>query len=223
MGYFTLNIKADGKSVVIVGGGRVAERKCRAIAGSGANITVISPDLTPLLAEMAAGGTILHVSRKYKEGDLSGAFLVIAATDDRETNRMIGTDAARTGLLTEIVNDPVAGDVTSPAVIRRGDLAIAIFTNNRAPALAAAIKRQLAPLFGDEYAKTVTLLGILREKLLTDGGGSTYNKQVLCELADELPALLASGSIDKINELLGKHFGNSCTLATFDAAIGDNT
>jgi precorrin-2 dehydrogenase/sirohydrochlorin ferrochelatase len=106
--------------------------------------------------------------------------------------------------------------------LRQGELSIAISTNNRAPALAAAIKKELTPLFGPEYAESLHLMGIIREKLLTGGSPSTYNKQVLREFAEKLPALFASGATGTIDSLLQKHLGADYCLASFESATGEN-
>lgn len=222
MGYLSFNIQIEGKSIVVVGGGRVAERKVRNILSAGALLTVISPTITFELRKLRDSGIITHLPRKYQPGDLVEAFMVIAATNDRETNRSVADEAMGLGILAEITDNPFSGNITSPATIRQGDLSIAISTNNLAPTLSAAIKRELIPLFGPEYAKSLRLLGIVREKLLTDGGGSTYNKQVLSELAERLPTLFASGAVGEIDTLLQKHFGQDYTLSALSSGIEDN-
>jgi len=222
MGYLCFNIQIEGKSIVVIGGGRVAERKVCNIVPAGALITVISPTLTFELQKLRDCGIITHLPREYQPGDISDAFMAIAATSDRETNRSVADEARKRGILAEITDNPGAGNVTSPAIIRQGDLSIAISTNNVAPALSAAIKRELTPLFGSEYAKSLRLLGIVREKLLTNGGGSTYNKRVLSELAEKLPPLFASGALGEIDKLLQKHLGQSDILSVFTSGIEDN-
>ena len=222
MGYLSFNIQIEGKLIIVVGGGRVAERKVSNILPAGALLTVISPTLTFELQKLRDSGMITHLPRKFQPGDLDEAFMAIAATSDRETNCSVADEARGLGILAEITDDPSAGNVTSPAIIRQGDLSIAISTNNLAPTLAAAIKRELIPLFGSEYAKSLRLLGIVREKLLTDDGGSTYNKQVLNELAEMLPPLFASGAVGEIDRLLQKHLGQSYGLSAFATEIEDN-
>lgn len=222
MGYLSFNIQIGGKSIVVVGGGRVSERKICNIVPAGAVLTVISPTLTFELQKLRDSGMISHLARKFQPGDLDGAFMAIAATDDRATNHSVAAEAERLGILAEITDNPSAGNVTSPAIIRQGDLSVSISTNNLAPALSAAIKRELTPLFGPEYGRSLKLLGLIREKLLTDGGGSTYNKRVLSELAENLPALFASGAIDEIDKLLQKHLGKGYVLSAFESLIEDN-
>ena len=222
MGYLSFNIQIEGKNIVVVGGGRVAERKVCNILPAGALLTVISPAITFELQQLRDSGAFTHLPRKYQPGDLAGAFMVITATNDPETNRYVAEEARNLAILAEITDNPSAGNVTSPAIIRQGDLTIAISTNNLAPALSLAIKRELLPLFGSEYASSVKLLGLVREKLLTDGGGSKYNKQVLSDLAEKLPALFASGASGEIDKLLQKHLGQSCIMSAFKSGIGDN-
>jgi precorrin-2 dehydrogenase/sirohydrochlorin ferrochelatase len=223
MGYLALNIQLQAKSVFIIGGGDVATRKIAALLPAGAVVTVVAPTLTYGLIRLRDSGKIVHIARKFQPGDLSAAYLVIAATNDREVNLQVAAEASAQGILAEITDNPAAGSVISPAVIHQGDLSIAISTNGRAPSLAAAIKRELTPLFGDEYAKTIQLLGAIREKLLTDGAGSTYNKQVLRELAEKLPALFVSKAFDEIDRLLALSLGAGTNLATFDTKLRETT
>ena len=221
MGYLSFNIQIKGKSVVIIGGGSVAERKVSNFLLSEARLTVISPTLTYTLQKLRDNCQIEHVARRYEEGDLAGAFITIAATNDHAINLAVARESQQLGILVEVTDNAAEGNITSPAIFRQGDLSIAVSTNNKAPALSAAIKRELGKVYGPEYAKTVRLLGVIREKLLTDGAGSTYNKQVLSDLAENLPELFAADAVAEINRLLQKHFGEGCALATFESAIED--
>jgi precorrin-2 dehydrogenase/sirohydrochlorin ferrochelatase len=222
LGYISFNLQIEDKPIVIVGGGSVAQRKVGNILPAGPRLTIISPTITFELQQLRDSGAIGHILRKFEPDDLAGAFMAIAATNDREVNRLVAEEAGRRGILVEVTDNPAAGNITSPAMIRQGDLSIAISTNNKSPALAAAIKRELAPLFGPEYARSVSLLGAVREKLLTAGGVNTYNKQVLSDLAAQLPALFASGAAGEIDRLLQKHLGADCSLASFESGTGEN-
>jgi precorrin-2 dehydrogenase / sirohydrochlorin ferrochelatase len=144
---------------VVVGGGRVAERKVRELLAGGARLLVISPLLTAALAAWHAAGQIEHMARCYQEGDLTGAFLVIAATDDSLVNQAVAAEGARRGILVNSAADPSAGNFHTPATVRRGDLLLTVSTGGGSPALAAHIQRELAARYGDEYAR---LLGLLR-------------------------------------------------------------
>jgi precorrin-2 dehydrogenase/sirohydrochlorin ferrochelatase len=192
------------------------------ILSAGADLIIISPTVTYELQHLRDSGKIKHLPRKYQYGDLSGAFMVIAATNDHEANQSVATEAASLGILAEITDNHASGNITSPAIIRQGDLSIAISTNNLAPALSAAIKKELTPLFGPEYAKSIRLLGLVREKLLTAKGDRTYNKQIFSDLAKQLPVLFASGAVEEIDQLLQKHLGKDSTLASFEPETGEN-
>jgi precorrin-2 dehydrogenase/sirohydrochlorin ferrochelatase len=221
MGYLSFNLSVQDKLIVIVGGGSVTQRKATNIILAEAKLTVISPTLVPELQALADSGVISHVPREYRPGDLRGAFMVIAATNNRDVNRAVGEDARGLGILAEICDAPEEGNVTSPAYFRQGDLSIAVSTNNRAPALAARVKNEIAEIFGPEYARTVVIMGAVREKLLTDDRGSTYNKQVLRELAEQLPHLIASGAGTEIDALLQRRLGPGYSLASLEPALED--
>ena len=153
----------SGARCVVVGGGAVAERKVAGLLEGGARPIVISPSLTELLAARRAAGRIEHAARRYQEGDLAGAFLAIAATDDRAVNAAIAGDGSRRGLLVNVADDPAAGSFHTAATVRRGELLLAISTGGSSPALAARIRRELESRYGDEYGRLLALLRRLRD------------------------------------------------------------
>ncbi len=214
MRYYPINLDIDGREVVVVGGGAVASRKCLRLVAAGARVTVIAPALDTTLATMAAGRQVNHVARKYAPGDLAGAFLVFAATGDRGANRAVAAEARDRGILADITDAPQLGSFTSPAIVSRGDLLIAISTGGRSPALARRVRTELETRFGPEYATALAVLGAIREKLLTETGNSAYNKKILNALVDrDLPALVKNKSRDDMDRLLVELFGTGFTLA----------
>ena len=148
---------------VVVGGGNVAERKVRSLLETQATVRVISPRLTERLQQLADEGLIQYVPRPYRMGDLEGAFLTIAATDDRTTNRAVSEEAESRQSLVNVVDDPELCNFTTPAVVRRGALAVSISTEGQSPALAAHIREQLESLIGPEYTTFTEILGSLRD------------------------------------------------------------
>lgn len=152
-----------GARCVVVGGGAVAERKVAGLLEGGARPLVISPALTDALEAWRAADRIEHVARRYQPGDLAGALLAIAATDDRAVNRAIAQEGARRGLLLNVADDPAAGNFHTAATVRRGELLLAISTGGGSPALAARIRGELAARYGEEYARLLALLRRLRE------------------------------------------------------------
>jgi precorrin-2 dehydrogenase / sirohydrochlorin ferrochelatase len=201
--YYPINLDLNGREVVIVGGGAVAARKALRLVAAGARLRVVAPQLHERLAALAAAGSLVHLERAYLPGDLAGAVLAFAATDDAEVNRAVAAEARERGVLIDVVAAPREGDFTTPALLERGDLLITASTGGASPGLARRIINELTPIFGEEYAQSLTLLAQLREKLLTEKGGSAYNGRVFAELAAlDLPALIKNGRKDDLDQLL---------------------
>ena len=167
--YYPVFLNLAGKRCVVIGGGQVARRKVEALLEHEARVTVISPDFCPELSELAAGGRITAVTRDYREGDLEGMSVAIAATNDNETNRAISQEAHRRGVLVNIVDDAGLSDFIVPSYLRRGDVTIAVSTAGRSPALARKIRTRLESEFGDEYATLALLIDDVRTEIKERG------------------------------------------------------
>jgi siroheme synthase-like protein len=157
-------LEVQGRRCVVVGGGPETLAKAAALAEQGALVTVVAPAREAGLDELAAAhpGRVDVLHRPWREGDLAGALLCVAATGDHELNAKIHADGAREGVLVNAVDDPVNCDFAHPAVVRRGDRVVAVGTGGRAPALAGRIRRELADRYGAEYGEVVALIGEVR-------------------------------------------------------------
>jgi precorrin-2 dehydrogenase/sirohydrochlorin ferrochelatase len=143
---------------VVVGGGEVADRKARKLLQARAKVVVISPEVKPELASMAA-----EVRRRpYREGDLEGAFLVFAATDRRDVNAAVAREARERGVPVNVADNPTEGDFALPSTLRRGRLQVAVSTGGASPTLARRIRRELEDAFGFEWAGVVEELNKAR-------------------------------------------------------------
>lgn len=151
---------------MVIGGGKVADRKVRALLEAGANVTVISPALVPELAQLTRERSIQVFERPFRSGDLQGFFLAIAATDDPELNRRIWQEALEQGCLINVVDDPQHSNFILPAVVRRGDFTLAVSTGGASPALARRVRERLEREYGPEYGTFTELLAKLRPELL---------------------------------------------------------
>ena len=158
-----LNLK--GKHVVVIGGGEVAERKVESLLDTGAAITVISPGVTPRLASLADSRLIGLQKRPYAAGDCSGAALVLSATDDPEVNVAVWNEASEAGVLVNTADEPVRCDFIMPAVVRRGELTVAISTGGTSPALASRLRDKFSQMLGPEYTRLVELLARVRPEV----------------------------------------------------------
>ncbi|MGQ9502880.1 MAG: precorrin-2 dehydrogenase/sirohydrochlorin ferrochelatase family protein [Anaerolineae bacterium] len=147
---------------VVVGGGAVAARKVVGLLEAHARVIVISPQIAPELEEHIAAGRVTLVRRAYQPGDLQGAFLVIAATNDPAVNRAVVQEAESLGCLVNVASEPELSNFIVPAAVRRGDLMIAISSGGASPGLAQYLRMQLEEIIGEEYAILTEMLGELR-------------------------------------------------------------
>ena len=161
-----LDIK--GKLCAVVGGGSVAERKVKRLLEAGAKVRVVSPELTDELSFLASQGLIEWLQKSFAAGDLDGAVLVFAATDDREIQEMIRQQADKNNQLLNVVDDPENCSFHVPATVRQGDLTIAVSTNGKSPAVAALIREKLEQEYGPEYKKLLQVMALVREHAGTE-------------------------------------------------------
>lgn len=154
---------------MVVGGGEVAERKVKGLVERGAEVRVISPELTPGLRRMAEEGKIQVESREYRRGDLKNALLAIAATDCVEVNREVAQEGGKKKVLVNVVDSPELSGFIVPSVVQRGELVIAISTSGYSPALARKIRSELESYFSPEYAWLPPLLAEVRQELKQEG------------------------------------------------------
>jgi uroporphyrin-III C-methyltransferase/precorrin-2 dehydrogenase/sirohydrochlorin ferrochelatase len=157
-------IDLTDQPVVVIGGGSVAERKIGILAESGARVTVVSPEVTDLVARWGGSGRIVVEQRAYRVGDLRGARLAYAATFDPRVNEAVREEARSEGIWLNVIDQPDLCDFITPALVRRGDLTIAVSTNGRCPALSKQIRKELELRYGPDYAATVERLGELRDR-----------------------------------------------------------
>ncbi len=150
---------------IVIGGGKIAARKVESLLAAGAQVKVISPTLTPDLQLLADSSKITFLPRPYQEGDLIGAFLVIAATDDAAVNQSVWREAQQRGCLINVVDDPQHSNFILPAVVHRGEMSIAISTGGSSPALARRLRERIENLIGPEYGPLTEVLAELRPEL----------------------------------------------------------
>ncbi len=186
MGTLSLNITMYGKPVVIIGGGSVAHRKLVTLLDTGALLTVVAPEMSAGILALGNRTSLTLRVKNFDASDLDGAFLVIAATSNAAVNAEVGDAARRRNTLIAMTDDPSRGDCTFPALLTRKELRVAVSTGGRCPTFAAQVRDIIGELIGEEYGDMVEQLANEREKLLTNGSPSTYNRKVLQLLATQL-------------------------------------
>jgi siroheme synthase-like protein len=161
--FYIACLKLRGRRCVVIGGGALGLEKAEGLLASDADVTVISPDVGPELEALAREGSLVWEPRTYAgPQDLEGVFMVIACTDDTDTNIRIYDDAERRAMLVNVVDVPPLCNFILPAIVRTGPLAIAISTAGASPALAKRMKREVTELFGEEYAQLAIMLNDAR-------------------------------------------------------------
>lgn len=214
MAYFPVSLQLADKPCVVVGGGEVAGRKAASLTACGALLTVISPELCPELAREAAVGRLTWIAREYRPGDLVGFFLVIAATDDPAVQERIHQEAVAHNLLLNVADVPKWCNVILPAVVRRGELTVAISTGGRSPALARRLRRQLENEFGREYEVLLELLGGLRGLILERGHDHQANREIFQQLIEpDLAAWIREGAWERLAEHVSRLVPEAAALA----------
>jgi siroheme synthase-like protein len=169
MAHYPLFVDLTGRRCVVVGGGGVAEGKVLGLLAAGAIVTVVSPALTPSLADAVRAGRIAHRARGYRDGDLDGAALAFAATGEPEVNAAVAAEGRRRGIWINAADDPGHCDFILPAVVRRGALAVAVSTGGASPAAARAVREELERLVGEQYATLVDVAADVRRGLRGEG------------------------------------------------------
>jgi precorrin-2 dehydrogenase / sirohydrochlorin ferrochelatase len=162
--HYPMMLDLCGRRCLVVGGGRVAERKVLSLLACGADVRVVSPAVTTRLEALAGAGRIRLARRGFRTTDLRRALLAFAATDDRAVNRRVAEAAAAAGALANVADDPAAGDFQVPASLRRGDLTVAISTGGGSPALAKRLRQRLEETIGPEYEAFLVALAELRTR-----------------------------------------------------------
>jgi precorrin-2 dehydrogenase/sirohydrochlorin ferrochelatase len=176
-------LKLEGKRCLVVGAGKVGEPKIGSLIETGARIHVVALDASEAVHEWARAGKIGLELRAFAPEDLDGAFLAVVATASSALNEFIYREAQRRGVLCNVVDVPDYCDFFYPAVVRRGDLQIAISTRGQSPSLAQRIRQQLERQFGPRYATWVTELGATRKLVLASALEPQRKRELLQSLA----------------------------------------
>jgi len=164
MKQYPVNLDVERRKCVVVGGGKVAEKKVLGLLECGADVSVISPHLVANLKELSDKRVIKYLKRAYKPGDLKGAYLVVASTNSHKVNRRVGEEARRLGILVNVVSAPSLSDFSVPAVLRRGEFMLTVSTSGKSPALSRRLRMELEDAFGDEYEAFTEILGRIRKR-----------------------------------------------------------
>ncbi|MGL6487605.1 siroheme synthase CysG [Aeromonas hydrophila] len=210
MDYLPIFCRLDNKPVLLVGGGEVAERKARLLLDAGAQLTVVAPELDPELAELAANGSIEWLAGEFAPQQLTGKWLVVAATDRREVNALVYQSANQARIFANVVDDPKRSSFIMPSIIDRSPLMVAISSGGKAPVLARLLREKLEALLPQHLGAVAAFAGSLRERVkarfATMGERRRFWERLLG--ADRLGQALARGDSASANQLADSLFAD---------------
>lgn len=164
---YPVGLDLEGRRVVVIGGGSVAQRRIPVLLEAGAAVHLVSPEITPTLQGLVDAGRIRWEAREYQSGDLEGAWYVVAATKDSLVNARVAAEAENDRTFCVRSDAVNSGTAVTPAVVRRGEMVVAVLTGDRARTAEArdVVARALseagaeAPGIDDALRGTVALVG----------------------------------------------------------------
>lgn len=222
MDYLPIFCRLDNKPVLLVGGGEVAQRKARLLLDAGAQLTVVAPDLDPELAELAANGSIEWLAGEFAPQQLTGKWLVVAATDRREVNALVYQSANQARIFANVVDDPKRSSFIMPSIIDRSPLMVAISSGGKAPVLARLLREKLEALLPQHLGAVATFAGSLRERVKARfaimGERRRFWERLLG--ADRLGQALARGDHASANQLADNLFADESQTAGEVVLVG---
>lgn len=181
---FPMFLKLEACQCVVVGGGKIASQKLDGLLDSGAAVRVVAPLASVTVQDLARSGRLTWTPVQFRPEHLDGAFLVIAATGDPAVNEQVYQAAKERGILCNAVDEPERCDFFYPAVVRRGDLQIAISTAGKSPALAQRIRKELEEQFDSSYVSWLQWLGTVRQLFFERHVEPGLRNQALHRIAD---------------------------------------
>jgi len=206
--YYPVNLDIKKRKCLVVGGGDVGTRKVVTLLECGACVTVVSIDASEKILKLAGSGRIELKRRPYAGEDLEGMFLVICATDNENLNLQVSRDAEKLNMLCNIADRPEACNFILPALVKRGDLVIAVSTSGRSPAFAKKLRKDLEKQYGPEYAGFLRLMGAVRKRLLSESHEPEEHKHLFEKLiCRDIVQLIKNNEADKIDSILAEVLG----------------
>ncbi|MEG1410531.1 MAG: bifunctional precorrin-2 dehydrogenase/sirohydrochlorin ferrochelatase [Terrisporobacter sp.] len=163
---YPINLKIDNMKITIIGGGKVAYRKCMNFLDFNKKVTVISKDFIEEFENIKYD--IEMIKDNYEEKYIKDSYIVIGATNNKKVNEEIGIYCSKNGKLVNIVDNPKLCNFTVPSYIKRGDLLLSVSTGGKSPSLSAKIRKELEETYDETYEEYINILGKAREQIINN-------------------------------------------------------
>ncbi len=214
MSYYPALLDLRGKLVAVIGGGRVAARKVASLLEVEARVRLVSPRLAPETEEQTGDPDVELRQREFQPNDLDGAALVVCATDNEALNRSVAAEADKRGLFVNVVDVPPLCSFIVPAVVRRGELTLAVSTGGASPAAARRLRERLQGEFGPAWGPYLKLMRALREGVTAQGLPAEQNRPKFFALADsDLYERVAATDAAGVDQIIASVLGPGFSLA----------
>jgi len=201
---FVAALNVTGQRCVLIGGGEIAVAKARLLLDGDADVIVVARDACPEVRELAAAGHVRWIARDYTGGDLAGAFMAINTVAAPDVQQRVWEEAVAAGVLLNTVDRPALCHFASPALVRRGPLQVAVSTSGESPYVAAALRRRLERMVGEDWGQLTALIGTVRRRLRRRGvAGAVQQRAFRRLLQPDVRALLRRGEYAGAASLAG--------------------
>jgi siroheme synthase-like protein len=197
--YYPLFLDLSARRCLVVGGGRVAERKVRMLLKCGARVKVVAPRINESLRRLAEAGRAKVIERTFRDADVRSATLVFAATNERATNEKVREAAIARGILVNVADDPELCDFIVPSIVRKGFIVIAISTSGRLPMLAKRLRQEIEARISRDYVRYATKVGRLRKLLMKKITDRSIRQKILKEIRKVPVSEIASMSMKELS------------------------
>jgi precorrin-2 dehydrogenase / sirohydrochlorin ferrochelatase len=177
--YYPIYLDLTDVLCIVIGGGTVAERKIRGLMKARAKVRLISPKVTANIDSLGEEGRIEVIPREYRLGDLEGAALAFAATDDEAVNRLVKGEAVRRGVPVNIADNPDLCGFVVPSVVRRGPILVALSTSGLLPGLSKRLKKEIAEHVLDDYPAYARQVGRFRRFVIREIKDGPTRRQIM--------------------------------------------
>jgi len=185
MAKYPIYLELSGRRVVVIGAGAVAARKAQSLTDAGARLVIVAEHINDMLTALCQGTNAKLIESKYSKDYLVGAVLAIAATNNSQLNKQIYKDCQELEILCNVVDEPELCDFFVPAVVKRGDLQIAIGTEGNCPAYAGHLRKKLEQTFTEKHGEFLAELEAFRKRIIKEVPDPTYRKTLLGQLVDD--------------------------------------
>ncbi len=185
MAKYPIFLELGGRRVVVIGGGAVALRKTQALLDAGARLVVVAERVNDLLETLCRDSDVELVKAPYSKSYLAGALMAVAATNNHQLNRQIYQDCQELEVLCNVVDVPELCDFFVPAVVKRGDLQIAVSTGGQCPAYAGHVRRKLEDIFTAKHGQFLAELEAFRKRIIQQVSDPADRKTLLGQVVDD--------------------------------------